>query len=50
MRFYEFAQPYQPVLKVSQNQIAAQKGNTPASNRRAPQSNTPPTPGFQTLI
>jgi hypothetical protein len=50
MRFYEFAQPYQPVLKISQNQVAAQTGKTPTSNRQVPQSNTPPTPGFQTPV
>ncbi len=50
MRFYEFAQPYQPVLKVSQNQVATQTGKTPTSNRQVPQSNKPPTLGFQTPV
>ena len=41
MRFYEFATPPRPILKISQQAQAAAAANTPATP--AP-TNTPPTP------
>lgn len=46
MRFYEFAPTAKPVLKISQQQVATQLGNTPTS---AWPTNTQPTLGLNSI-